>query len=223
MSLEPKYISKENLDERAEKLLSRYRGGTLLAVAAPLDIEHFAEFELDAKLDYQRLSADDSVLGMSVFQDLTLPVASASGARAHVEIPARTIVIDDRALDDSPEGRFRFTIAHECAHLILHSRIFYRDPSMSCPNKSGYLPFTAETENVGSEKFNRGEFQANYLGAALLMPRMTFSRAFHEFVPLPWAEMTDRNKRQVVSQLADLFNVSPTAAALRIKHLELAS
>lgn len=143
MSLEPKRISKENLDERAEKPLSRNRGGTPLAVAAPLDIEHFAEFELDAKLDYQQLSADDS--GMSVFQDLTLAGASASGARAHVEIPARTIVFDDQALDDSPEGRFRFTIAHECAHMILHSRIFYRDPSMSLPNKSGYLPFTAET------------------------------------------------------------------------------
>ena len=142
MSLDPKYLSKERLEARAEKELEKFAGGAQLVAPIPLDVDSFAEFHLGAALDYQRLSSDGSVLGMSIFQELSIPVFESTGARVDIVFPERTIVIDDDALRDSPDSRLRFTIAHECAHLLLHRHIYYRDPRMKCKGGTGYRPFT---------------------------------------------------------------------------------
>lgn len=67
MSLQPSYLSKEALESKAEQLLSDYLGGHHLRSRQALDIDSFAEFFLGANIDYQRLSLDDSVLGMPIF------------------------------------------------------------------------------------------------------------------------------------------------------------
>ncbi|MDK8307046.1 ImmA/IrrE family metallo-endopeptidase [Corynebacterium imitans] len=113
---------------KAERLLAKYRDGAHLREAIPLDIGHFAEFQLDANIDYQELTLEGSILEMSVFQDLKKSIVREGGAKADIVFPAQTIVIDHGALRDSPASRARFTIAHECAHLILHQNIYYRDP-----------------------------------------------------------------------------------------------
>lgn len=224
MSLDPKYLSKERLEARAEKELEKFAGGAQLVAPIPLDVDSFAEFHLGAALDYQRLSSDGSVLGMSIFQELSIPVFESTGARVDIVFPERTIVIDDDALRDSPDSRLRFTIAHECAHLLLHRHIYYRDPRMKCKGGTGYRPFTTTSEGVRADnKVDRAEFQANYLGAALLMPRDPFSQAFTELAPEGWRSLDERRKRRVVRELARTFEVSKQAAAIRIKNLNLAA
>lgn len=222
MSLQPAYISKEKLELRAEKLLATYRGGLHLDSPAPLDIESFAEYHLDATLDYHRLSEDGSILGMSIFQDLSAPVLDSRGRAIDVMFSAQTIVIDYDALSDSPESRMRFTVAHECAHLILHQHIYYRDPTMKCSSNNSYRPFTTTTEGVDSEAFDRAEFQANYLGAALLMPRTPFKQAFRAQVPGSWYDLSSWKKKDVIRELASTFETSLHATALRVKSLILA-
>ena len=135
--------------------------------------------------------------------------------------PAQTIVIDHDALSGSPESRMRFTVAHECAHLILHQHIYYRDPTMKCSSNNSYRPFTIATEEVASEGFDRAEFQANYLGAALLMPRTPFKQAFGECVPGRWYDLPDWQKKRAIRELADTFETSLQATAVRVKNLEL--
>ncbi len=221
MSLQPAYVSKEKLELKAEKLLASYRGGSHLDSPEPLDIESFAEFHLEATLDYHRLSEDGSILGMSIFQDLSTPVLDGRGRAIDVMFPAQTIVIDHDALSGSPESRMRFTVAHECAHLILHQHIYYRDPTMKCSSNNSYRPFTIATEEVASEGFDRAEFQANYLGAALLMPRTPFKQAFGECVPGRWYDLPDWQKKRAIRELADTFETSLQATAVRVKNLEL--
>lgn len=223
MSIPPQYLSKARLESKAEEILAEYRGGAHLESPAPLDIDSFAEFHLDATIDYHRLSTDGSVLGMSVFQELSIPVVDHAGCSGDVVFPPQTIVIDHEALSSSPESRLRFTVAHECAHLILHRNIYYRDPSMKCSGNTGYRPFTTNTEGVRGDKVDRAEFQANYLGAALLMPRLPFSQAYHALVPDSWYDLAERQKKAVIGELADTFETSLQATGLRIKNLKLAA
>lgn len=222
MSIEPTFLRKHQLESKAEQLLAKYRGGEHLREAKPLDIEHFAEFQLEANIDYQRLTPNGSILGMSVFQDLKTSVINDVGAKVDLVFRAQTIVIDYDALSGSPWSRTRFTIAHECAHLVLHQHIYYRDPKMKCSGNNGYQPFAAASENAYKEtRFNRAEFQANYFGAALVMPRDPFTAAFNGLLPGSWHTLDDHQKQSVVATLAEMFGASREAIAYRIKHLEL--
>lgn len=72
MSLEPKYLTKKQIESKAEKILANNRGGLHLRSAVPVDIDHFAEFHLEVTFDYERLSKDGSILGLSVFQELSM-------------------------------------------------------------------------------------------------------------------------------------------------------
>ena len=142
--------------------------------------------------------------------------------RIDVMFPAQTIVIDYDALSESPESRTRFTIAHECAHLLLHQCIYYRDPKMKCSSSSGYQPFAAASEGIYKETtFNRAEYQANYLGGALLMPRATFVATFNNLTPGSWHDLSYRQKKDVVSALSEKFETSRQAVGVRIRHLGL--
>lgn len=223
MSLQPPYLSKNKLEMKAETLLAEYHDGAYLREAMPLDIEHFAEFQINANIDYQELTFDGRILGMSVFQTLTKSIVHKEGAKVDIIFPAQTIVIDHKALEDSPESRTRFTIAHECAHLILHQNIYYRDPLMKCSSHSSYRPFTATSENVRTDTVDRAEFQANYLGAALLMPRTPFSDAYQRRVPGNWRDLAEWEKKGVISELAATFKASLFATGVRIKNLGLAT
>ena len=153
---------------------------------------------------------------MSVFQDLKKSIVCEGGAKADIVFPAQTIVIDHEALRDSPESRTRFTIAHECAHLILHQNIYYRYPLMKCSSQSRYRPFTTTSENVRADTVDRAEFQENYLVAALLMSRTPFSNAYQRLVPGNWCDLAEWQKKAVISELADTFETSLFATTTRI-------
>ncbi len=95
---------------------------------------------------------------------------------------------------------------------------------MKCKGGTGHRPFTTTSEGVHADnKVDHAEFQANYLGAALLMPRDPFSQAFTEPAPEGWRSLDERRKRRVVREVAGTFEVSKQAAAIRIKNLELAA
>ncbi|WP_273353347.1 hypothetical protein [Corynebacterium resistens] len=79
MSIPPQYIGKARLESKTEEILAEYRGGAHLESPAPLDIDSFAEFHLDATIDYHRPSKDGSVLNMSVFQELSIPIVDHAG------------------------------------------------------------------------------------------------------------------------------------------------
>lgn len=88
--------------------------------------------------------------------------------------------------------RDRFTIAHELAHYFLH---------YLHPNTSGAMTFHRGGRSLA-------ETQANVFASSLLMPEQHFLRAWRQTQGDPW-------------QLAEWFDVSPAAAGVRAKVLDL--
>jgi Zn-dependent peptidase ImmA (M78 family) len=100
----------------------------------------------------------------------------------------------DRHLDPksnpSTLGRYRFSVAHEIGHWRLHRSYFARDTNQT-------LLFETSTEPTvicrASEEHEPIEWQANFFGACLLMPR----RRVHD----EWKECLGRTRPLLLSDL----------------------
>lgn len=213
-----RYIPHDELETIAEGLLTMYQSGHLLEAPRALDIEHFAEFALGANLDFAQLSDDLSVLGMTTFESTSLPLTNAEPT-VDITIAPRTIVLDAKALESQPATRHRFTVAHECGHLILHEKYFLarsrEDSSAVARCKTNTAAKTTKDQQ------DRLELQANYLGACLLMPRSTFTSYFNSHIAERWREMNDQDRKAAYTKLTETFQVSRVAAKLRIQDLDL--
>lgn len=126
-------------------------------------------------------------------------------------------------------GRDRFTLAHELGHHLLgHGNFMVRE---YCDEND----FTLKRRRIddGSD-IARLEYQANYFAACLLMPRVSFAFDFRRaleqlairdkgFGPLyvDDQQCNIQNFRAVLLVLAERFQVSQAAAAIRLESLGL--
>ncbi|WP_458681629.1 ImmA/IrrE family metallo-endopeptidase [Prescottella equi] len=88
--------------------------------------------------------------------------------------------------------RDRFTVAHELGHYFLHYRY---------PNLEGEMAY-----NRGGQ--SKAETEANVFAASLLMPEIPFRKAYADCEGDHWL-------------LSDIFDVSPAAAQVRSRTLDL--
>ena len=224
-------MSKENLPHLKDETIER-RAMAMLRDAfdddapytpGPVDIYNLAEFHIGATFEYQRLTTDGSILGLSVMRDGHVPVCTSTGEPATMEMSENTIVIDSHALADSPGYRERFTIAHEVGHLHLHKQYFANTESVLAPIKAHRSE--SIVEQMLSEMLSRSaEWQANRFGAALLMPRPAFKAAVKAELPNGWSSLPEgdvQEKRDFLEMIAAVFQVSPEAVAIRMKNLGL--
>lgn len=100
--------------------------------------------------------------------------------------------------------RRRFTIAHECAHALLHDgkEIHY--------DKDYRVDFRSGESSLG---VNVEEMEANFFAACILMPRR-----FLEADPL-MSELDVEDAAPTVKALAARYKVSPHAMSIRVGNL----
>jgi IrrE N-terminal-like domain len=201
------------------------RAGLTPTPSAPVtDLERFIESHLGASLD-QYADLPVGVLGMTKF---------GSGRRPAVSISS--------ALTESAEGgqsrpglagRWRATLAHEAAHVLLHRYLF--DPQI---NQLALFDgaITGETQNTGlmrclkrdvglaSRTTDWREIQANRGMAALLMPRPTFRRvAFQHITAKSLTDLTagSPSADTLATEMAAIFEVSRQAASIRLETINI--
>ena len=105
---------------------------------------------------------------------------------------------------DHAQTRQRFTIAHECAHALLHDgkEIHY--------DTDYRVDFRSAESSLG---VNVEEMEANFFAACILMPRR-----FLETEPL-MAELDVEDAAKTVKALAQRYKVSPHAMSIRLGNL----
>ena len=204
-----------------------------LTIADPVpDLESFVENHLRVDLD-QYADLEEDVLGLTEFYGGDSPrmkISASLTEAADAEPPAPGM-----------RGRWRATIAHEAAHVVLHRYLFdpdmvsirqgdVRDPLETATQAGNLKRVTCLHRDIDAARSipNRGardwkEIQANRGMAALLMPQTIFLRvaALNGAVRGTTVPEGSEFASQVVTDLAKAFDVSKQAATFRLREFEL--
>jgi len=157
------WLTRGQIDDKAEQVLSRSREILGFDLSPPIPIEAIIEQVFGYHLLVEDLNERYAHLGLKD-EDLL-------GATV---VPRREILIHEKLLTDPKRrGRYFFTCAHELAHLVLHERFV----TQAC--RSGGLSRTEQDILCRiSVNRKRGEWQADFMAACLLMPEAATRQAY---------------------------------------------
>ena len=221
-------LSKTELNAMGEKFVRDFQP-EVLRNPAPVDVDGFVEYYLGMTPDFQFLSHNGIYLGMTVFNDtdrVTIYDPTTNTAE-YISAAARTVIIDSRLLEEDQKHRYRFTMGHEASHDILHSAFFSYDPEQFTMFDSSYEPMIqCRIENVNAPKTDprywsdkeRMEWQANYLSSCILMPESAVRMVAGGFKQGTGMQAT-LVRSQMVAKVSSTFDVSISAATIRLKEL----
>lgn len=214
------YLSRAQIEAMAETVIQQY-----LEMVSPqkrlfcyVDISELAEM-LGFTIDYQYLSEDGTILGMTASQPVSAVICDLNRSPMVYDLDGRTILIEQRLLHPSLVGRRNFTIAHELAHQIIN-RTYPEEYAMENRVLCDYRR-TEQHKKIADWH----EWQADALGAALLLPREAVTDAM--FLHGLGKKMTVLSRKYSESRyrsfwdMAEYLQVSRTALAYRMEQLGL--
>lgn len=218
------YYTEDEIEQIVEDELSR--SGLRPTVADPVtDLERFVEVHLKAELD-QYADLPPEVLGLTRFHP---------GRPPAVLINAElTETADSDTASPGLRGRWRATLAHEAAHVVLHRYLFEPDldqmrlfdvPDTTPRRGDGLMRCLKRDIGVAAASADWREVQANRGMAALLMPRPLFRRvAFQRISAGGIGEVAvgSATAYALAVELAALFRVSKQAATIRLETVKIA-
>jgi Zn-dependent peptidase ImmA (M78 family) len=180
------------------------------------------DVELEQVADAVRKHFPKRRLGLAIdiegiLEDLDLELLPRRGFRRHAEgylaRDPRIVVVDESIFAYMP--RARFTLAEEVCHLILEYKLW----------SGGDLPRGADGHELSETQHVLIEKDASTLASALLLPAPEFVATFN--AKLRELEATGAPKfnvlRETVKHVAEVFQVSPSAAGWRARKLRLLS
>lgn len=114
-------FSGRSLEIKVEHFLREWNEN-ILSTVAPIDIELFTEQYAGADINWFRLSNGNSILGLTCLEERPVMVLSEDGAHDEVVTGHEgMIIVCPAAWEEGGDARGRFTVAHECSHVLLHS------------------------------------------------------------------------------------------------------
>ena len=186
------YIRPEDMEYMALDALCGFerKFGKILQPPVPLD--DLVESYLGLTVQFKSLPP--GVLGCLSVKDKIVTISEELDTYGHPQM----------------EGRFNFTLAHEAGHELAHAPEIRQKAKMADLFKSPGGENTTILCRTGEQDADI-EFQANYIGAALLMPK----KLIHPF----WTERYgDLRQRDMASMLAKLRRDSDfVGSVLRIR------
>jgi hypothetical protein len=196
------YIRTQALESIARQTLIRLHQNYLNFEPQAVPIEKIIEDIFGLCIDYMRLTEAGDELGRMIFDDgYSTRFNPEIDNYELVKVKIGTMLIEALLLEEARlYGRYRFTLAHELAHWILHRKLFEG------------TRYAASTFNTGLFTNSSTEWQANYLAKAILMPAGQIKRAFYQ--------VRDTGLSGI-SRLADIFQVSREAMGYRLEEMGL--
>ena len=212
-------LSRDNLEDLASSIIEDFYQGKALCLE-PVNIEVLASEYLGLRVSYENLSSDGSILGVTAYAPCTLELTDST-----VDLEANSVLLD---LSLSPEiakspaliGRRRFTLAHECAHQILFR---YESAIAQEEVRKQYACRKCFSLRELKSYEDWYEWQADTLGAALLMPEELIKLAlflctnhgritrYGDWFPPPEYRHLD--------DISRILGVSHSALLIRLSHL----
>lgn len=194
---------------------------THYAQATPID--WLATDYLGLRVSYARLSEDGSICGLTAYTD-TEYAATYRGVTHVIPLRANEVLLDSSFMEPgqvrSRCGKRRFTLAHECAHQLLF-QMESDEARRAC--EEAYSPRTAYSLRDLKTREDWNEWQANALGAAILMPQREIDRAMDYLARgrklIDYEGWFGYMDLMVLKQLCQTLGVSRSAAVIRLRQL----
>lgn len=215
-------LSYEQIETIATAVIEDYKVVTGISIEATA-IDQLASQYLNLEVTFEKLSDDGSLCGLTVYAD-TLLNLYAKGIPKTVELKKNQVILDSSFIEPGQVhklcGKRRFTLAHEVAHQILFA--LESDDVKANHNKiySARMIHTPK-ELKTAEDWN--EWQANALGAALLMPQNAVTSFIGRIRPknklISYEGRFNIMDRHILDAFCKNFAVSKSAATIRLKNL----
>lgn len=217
-------LTREDLEIIAENIIFDFKKETGIDTSFTL-IEQLATDYLKLKVTFERLSNDSGFCGITAYKDTQFKTV-VDGYEKIIYIKKNQIILDSDFMEIGKIkelcGKRRFTLAHEVAHQILFS---LESEEEKLKYNKMYSARKAHTIRQLKTFEDWNEWQANSLGAALLMPQAsvnTFMTAFRmaikDKMPIGFTDMSLYSDF-IVDSFCEYFHVSRSAAIIRLKHL----
>jgi Zn-dependent peptidase ImmA (M78 family) len=165
------YLSVEQIERDADALLTEFAQARGVVITPPIPIEDIAEKHLKLRIEF-----DDMHRLFGVPRD---PDGDADILGA-IFFDQRLIVIDE-SLDPEEyprtEGRYRNTLAHEAGHWRLHRPLFVKEPAQAAASGASIPPRVVCRTTQANKRI---EWQANFYGSCVLMPKNLLLDAWRE-------------------------------------------
>lgn len=215
-------LSKKELDDIATSIWEDYQREVGAEIPVPF-IEPLAKQYLGLDIVYFKLSDDGFFYGLTAYEDTQL-VLSVGGRTAIYPIKRNQIVLDSqfrgKRIYSEGYGKRQFTLAHEVAHQILYGM---EPANVKASFRKAYSARMAHTPRELKTHEDWNEWQANVLGAALLMPRMAVAQFMAQrhktSVMVCYDGIFNTIDRHILDAFCFQFTVSMSAACIRLKEL----
>lgn len=146
------------------------------------------------------------------------------GELARYDIPNNTIQIAKSLDFDSP--RWRFTVAHESGHIVLHKELLQSHQIEELCDDDNIVASNDITDSLMDQEYKRLEIQANKFASCFLMPMLPLAYHFtlskdRNNIRLPWLFLDDQpcniaDCENVFSDLSAIFGVSKESIKYRL-------
>ena len=198
MKFQPIFKTTEEIDSVAKSFLKSYCPSEIL----PIDIEGMIELKL--QLDIIPISGLKDC-----FEKVGLDID------AFISSDFKNITVD-RHVQEHTSNRYRFTLAHEIGHMILHGYL-YKQFEFNTIDE-----WVEAIENMPLKQREMAEWQANEFAGLILVPRSALDREFQK--ALTEAKKTFKGSTQdlIVDMaiglfLAPIFKVSASVIRIRLQ------
>lgn len=223
-------LAKKDIEAITQRILLEF-DPTLLASPKEIDVDALAELYFNVTLDYQYLTNCGIILGMTAFNDASIPVYDPFRDRAeYFQVQPGLVILDKTLLEENQEHRYRFTLAHELSHWLFHDSYY-----SYCPSQSSFFEYGWEgTEEpligcrVNDMNSKKGrlvtahdwlEWQANFCGSCLLMPALSVQKLMKANGYFYNRNCSYAEERAGIALVSEVFNVSLEAAGIRLHEL----
>jgi len=223
------FLTDDEIELAAKRLLTDAFGGPDEA-STPVDLDVIV---------YDHLYDNE---GVAFRDDLDLGSRDGDRILGRTEPLRRALYVDAQLKREGPEGRFRFTVAHEVGHWILHSQLYAQDEAQgSLFRELGGRDdsLVSLQRNVfpaaGQGRLPPEEWQANRFAIALLLDSERLRAEFRSRIGVPYATPSDVGStgsvercRQLARSIAvrsvdgappltDVFGLSAEAMAIALE------
>lgn len=218
-------LSYEDIEHIAAAVLEDFESTipSNLICTRGLPVETLATTYLGMIVKYARLS--NGVIGVTAYDDVEC-IITEGGVTRTISLKRNDILLDISLAQPSENAAAmhcrRFTLAHECAHQILF-QLENQEVKSACRSRYEF----GKAYSLRALKFREdwNEWQANALGASMLMPKEQLSAAAQKLcrghVLTDYAGRLTARDKLILEHLCHIFNVSMTAMRIRLKNLNL--